>query len=406
MPAIACAKHPESAATGSCGRCLRTFCNVCLVFDAGQDICTDCIVSHRKRRSIRRAVVIGCAAIVLGVGVGFLVKAWRGTLPAEGLGRGTFDYGKYSGEVERDRAALAKEPCDRNEIVSYGEALERAGDYRGALIAADTFLKKCGSYPRLLWIVYNAHKELSEFEPAAAAATELIASSPEDKDYWVWRGEVYEAGGDWSRAADDYETAIALQPILRNVPLNLVHMYEKAGKPCEALFALDRYMITYPEVRKDPGWSKREQELSSGECPDFAGSGRAILHTDRAVRVIWTNATLNGQRGKFIVDTGASYVTLSKTFANKAKVPASKRDAPITLLTAKGRQTARLTQADTVQVQGAIAHHVAVAVADTFSDPVFDGLLGLSFLSRFDLKMSPATQTLEVSARQPAAARR
>jgi aspartyl protease family protein len=49
--------------------------------------------------------------------------------------------------------------------------------------------------------------------------------------------------------------------------------------------------------------------------------------------VVTVKAEINGVRGLFILDTGASYLTVKSGFADRAKIPQTENE--ITLMTAK-----------------------------------------------------------------------
>ena len=101
-------------------------------------------------------------------------------------------------------------------------------------------------------------------------------------------------------------------------------------------------------------------------------------------------AEVNGARGLFILDTGASYVTIKSAFAARAKVPQSDAQE-IALATANGLTKGKLVKADKVRLGVLEAANVPVVVQtidERSYGPGVDGLLGMSFLSRFELQMA------------------
>jgi aspartyl protease family protein len=99
--------------------------------------------------------------------------------------------------------------------------------------------------------------------------------------------------------------------------------------------------------------------------------------------------TVNGVQGTFILDTGATFVSFNQAFAQKAKVQID-QDSKVRMHTANGMVDARRGRATTVQLRSLQAKDVAVVVHDnvrgSFGDGV-DGLLGMSFLSRFKVSI-------------------
>jgi clan AA aspartic protease (TIGR02281 family) len=106
--------------------------------------------------------------------------------------------------------------------------------------------------------------------------------------------------------------------------------------------------------------------------------------------VVTVKAEINGVRGVFILDTGASYLSMKSAFADRAKIPQADT-GEITLMTANGLAKAKLSKADKVRLGKLEATNVPVAVqeGDDRSYGVgVDGLLGMSFLSRFEVQMA------------------
>jgi aspartyl protease family protein len=112
------------------------------------------------------------------------------------------------------------------------------------------------------------------------------------------------------------------------------------------------------------------------------------------------DALWHHQRGSFILDSGASFVSLKNTFAQKAKVQVDP-NSNIRLHTANGISTGKRGRAKTIQLRSLQAKDVPIIVQDdakgTYGDGV-DGLLGVSFLSRF--KLTVDARTVRISARK------
>ena len=107
-------------------------------------------------------------------------------------------------------------------------------------------------------------------------------------------------------------------------------------------------------------------------------------------------ATLNNVTGLFILDTGASLVSVTKSFANRANIAANSENR-ITLQTANGLTDGLLAAANSIQVGNAYSTFVPVVVVDDAKLQTNDniaGLLGMSFLSRFDMQFGKDTVEL------------
>lgn len=108
-------------------------------------------------------------------------------------------------------------------------------------------------------------------------------------------------------------------------------------------------------------------------------------------------AKVNGQPiGYFILDTGATFTSISRLVANTLGILS--RDGSIRLVTASGVIQAPLALLEEVDVGGAVARHVPAVILDLpNAPPSIVGLLGLSFLERFrvNLDLSSGILTLE-----------
>ncbi|MEZ4237035.1 MAG: aspartyl protease family protein [Myxococcota bacterium] len=370
--------HPAAPAVATCYGCLQPICDACVVMEDFEQRCAPCARAHRARKR-RRSIAATLAAIVavaLVAGVGGWL--WWTYEPS-------FDYGPRSREIARLTAQLEDEPCNRGKALDLVEGMVQAGDNRGALARSAAFFDACGDFTRLRWLTYEAHKRLSEWDLAADEATMLVASDPWDADFRWWRGLVYEQKGDDERAIADYRQAMALRPEIRSIPINLATLLERQGRPCEATAPIEQLLFYYPDAGNADALRQRADTLArAGGCRTEGRAAR--IRFDRGTGLIHTRARVNARaEGTFAIDTGASYVTLARRFAEETGIPT---DGPqVWLATAAGPHTGTLATVDALDVQGLTASAVPVVVIDGL-DPDLDGLLGLSFLARFDLVTS------------------
>ncbi len=94
---------------------------------------------------------------------------------------------------------------------------------------------------------------------------------------------------------------------------------------------------------------------------------------------------------KLILDTGASLVVLTNGFAKKADIKIDKSGKRMKLIVADGKQIdAQYVLLENIKVQDVELHDVEAAIIlDDSLDSKFakDGMLGMSFLKRFNFKM-------------------
>jgi len=97
----------------------------------------------------------------------------------------------------------------------------------------------------------------------------------------------------------------------------------------------------------------------------------------------YTTGTINGREAKFMVDTGATLVSVSETFAQKAFI---RGGVPTTFKTANGDQPGLVVEGVGVSIGPVSVTNVTVGVGLHMSDED-QALLGQSFLTKFDITM-------------------
>ena len=98
----------------------------------------------------------------------------------------------------------------------------------------------------------------------------------------------------------------------------------------------------------------------------------------------YTTGTINGREAKFLVDTGASLVSVSEAFAQKAYI---RGGLPTTFKTANGDRLGRVVDGVGVAIGPVSLSNIKVGVGISASDEN-EVLLGQSFLSKFDITIS------------------
>lgn len=374
-----------------------------MVYVPGGAQCIGCVSAKDRRERIW--IGVGLAALVGAVTWGFMSKhsdagASSAPEPTAAPLQAGYDYGPWAADVERLTRQVEAEPCDRHKILELVETMMRAGDSRGTVRRASAFLASCGDYSRLRRLTYAAHKQLGEFTEAIVEATRLIDAEPYESSFRGWRGLVHEQKGDLDAAVEDYRQALVLEPTLSDVPFNLANVLERQGKPCDAIQPLAQVAFLYPGVRNIRDIHARIGRLESHkDCEWAAGEGHAVIprHVGQGVTLVRTRVNAL-EAGRFVLDTGASMVVISRSFARRIGLALD--NAPALLAqTANGRVEALAVRLDVVEVQGLRARNVQAAVVEDLGD--LDGLLGMSFLTRFDMQQTERTIELSKRKRKP-----
>lgn len=107
-------------------------------------------------------------------------------------------------------------------------------------------------------------------------------------------------------------------------------------------------------------------------------------------------ATLNGEVTCLLaVDTGASLVVISKEIAGRLEINPGDSVEDAQLMLADGSLIkSKVIRIKSVTVGNSTVYDVAAAVTDRPPGPEVDGLLGMSFLNNFNIKMDVANENL------------
>ncbi|MDD5197084.1 MAG: retropepsin-like aspartic protease [Candidatus Omnitrophica bacterium] len=124
----------------------------------------------------------------------------------------------------------------------------------------------------------------------------------------------------------------------------------------------------------------------------------SVISFSRDLQGMTVNVTLNNKVStSMVLDTGASLVIISKNIAEKLGMDLSGAQPDLKVQVADGRQIdAKRVIIQTMRVQEATANTVeaAVLLGDTGDLGFGDGLLGMSFLKRFNFKVDQKEKKL------------
>ena len=169
-------------------------------------------------------------------------------------------------------------------------------------------------------------------------------------------------------------------------------MYAALGRYCDAITPIETYVSFDPAKRQSTRITKVIAEYAAkGDCHTKHASGFARVRLLGASGVHIVSVVVNGVSGNFILDTGATYVSVTPDFAKKANIIIEKATV-ISIKPIGPIISAYLTHADKIAVGSAEAQGVPVAVLKEGGNDPFggrlDGLLGMSFLARFKVTLT------------------
>lgn len=149
-------------------------------------------------------------------------------------------------------------------------------------------------------------------------------------------------------------------------------------------------------------WAEREKELEEeNRRMEFEPKKIPFSGAEESIVV---NALLNKKvKASFLLDTGATAILLSDRIAKRLRInfKESEKDK-VKVRTADGRLLdAKFVVLDTVSVEGLEAKDVeAVVLLEDSEMSIGDGLLGMSFLKRFNFQIDTANKKLILKKRR------
>jgi len=124
--------------------------------------------------------------------------------------------------------------------------------------------------------------------------------------------------------------------------------------------------------------------------PSGGGPATAVLTADAAGH-FYATGNINGTSVRFLVDTGASLVSLGASDARRIGIDASRGQRGITT-TANGQAVVSRVKLDTVRVGEIVLNNVDALV---HQQDMPMALLGMSFLNRMEMQRNGETMTLK-----------
>lgn len=138
----------------------------------------------------------------------------------------------------------------------------------------------------------------------------------------------------------------------------------------------------------------KKRPLRVGQHAIGAGNGDGsdkIIMTADVQGHFYTTGNINGTSVRFLVDTGASMISLGATDARRIGLDFNRGQKGLSS-TANGQVVVSKVQLDTVRIAGVTLHNVD-AVIHQNEMPIV--LLGMSFLNRMEMQRDGSTMTLK-----------
>jgi aspartyl protease family protein len=290
---------------------------------------------------------------------------------------------------------LGREPCYTEAAVQLAEQLLKVGFPREAGLSLQAFARRCGNPNEVLSVAYEAFRRVNDYAKALEVADQLVSAVPSNGTVHYWRAIAHERTGNLTRALTDYMSTMQLvgnpKQLSSEVFYKLSQTYAALGRYCDAITPIEMYISLDPADRRTPQTTRIIADYAEkGKCDTRYAAGIARVPFTQSNNVRLLTVVVNGVAGSMIFDTGATLVAITPQFAARAKISVDP-DNHITVQTANGTATVDTGYAESMNVGKAEAKGVVVTVHRGSGQPFggrIDGLLGMSFLSRFNVSIS------------------
>ena len=145
--------------------------------------------------------------------------------------------------------------------------------------------------------------------------------------------------------------------------------------------AADAYQVTV--LLEPQSTVAREAIAGLASLQPTPTEGEVTAPIESGLGVWIVPASINGRRGRFLLDTGSSVIVVGPSLAKAAGVTATSGRDAVELHTLGGRTSAPSTNVESVSVGTAELRNVPVVLHDP--GPGVDGILGNTFLSHYQI---------------------
>jgi clan AA aspartic protease (TIGR02281 family) len=299
--------------------------------------------------------------------------------------------------IAKQLGALSRERCDRQAVYRLAKGLEDESYRREAAEGLVKFSDNCGGYADGIRRAINLLLDISDYTRSVELADKLIEMEPNSDNGYFLRALAHEQSNQCEKAIADYSSAIELfgnKDRISSVAYEAISKcYEHLGQYCDAMVPIESWVALNPNEHDNDQTRSILRRLSSkGRCAQETKGKKEEVIRRKGADVILVDASINGVKGTFMIDTGATFVTIKKGFAEKAGLKVTGQR--IKLNTANGTVDGYLTKAKSVKLRSLESQRVQVVIQvdeeDDYGDGT-DGLIGMSFLSRFDVAMDAKT---------------
>ena len=302
--------------------------------------------------------------------------------------------------LEADYQALAK-PYIVKAFKEYIKASLRNLDYEKAirdLSFANTLL---GKSPELLSVEANIYRVINDPKKEQPVLEELLELDPNqgpkirDRLRQLVLANIYELLDNklTQRAIDLLEDEILLDQNFAEFHLLLGRAYYSLSQYEDALKHL---LLT---IDLEPDLEIQLQSMINTAQQRAASEDFIEIPITAEGKIIYVDVIINqgNDSYRFVLDTGASFTAITVDAAHSLGLNIDE-SSPVIISTANGKAQAFRTTLDSIDLNGALVNDVPTLVIQDLGNRI-DGLLGLSFLSHFNVEINQNDNKLILTTR-------
>jgi clan AA aspartic protease (TIGR02281 family) len=281
-------------------------------------------------------------------------------------------------------------PHDKDVVDAYAAVLGVQNEWKQGAHVLETFYtanpKEFTEKAKLAAFYMNGEN----FDEAERLLKEITAAQPTvGNGPWVKLYEVYDHKKDKKAAVETLRTALRHLPQDSFLQETLGVELLESGQKKEAVKELTR------ATQLEPSLAQRNSELISSAGSDAASAPKEFVIPLKHEPQGWVaDVILNGtQRARMLVDTGAETCCISVEMAKKLGLTGMSGKRAV-VSGAVGMAMSRAVVLDSVQVGGAKEFLVQTVLLP--NSPGVDGLLGMTFLNRYQVSLDTKKNALSL----------
>jgi len=191
---------------------------------------------------------------------------------------------------------------------------------------------------------------------------------------------------------------------LNGIRAQLLERYKKPQEQLSAIEQCRRELATYTAAVLDFGVQLQAKQALGTDTAlatiekrfgFFRSEIRQIQlpYAQNRNRVEVTARVNDSTDGQFIVDTGATTISISEALATKLNLQLGRKNIDVAMADGTTRK-AQITLLNVVEIQGVRVDHVLALILPASPAPGVDGLLGMNFLMGFNVRLDPAANRM------------